>query len=124
MEAAMRRRTRSHDGCCAGTRGPRTRGRSPAAAASVRTVPVSLDWSLTDVLLVLTATTPWRGEMCHDRWSTSPSLDLIPATVADAPVPPTQCYVARASVAESSLTPDTTYTFSYAIVIRIDRGTW
>ncbi len=119
----MKRRAKQPVGSAPGpAAGPA--GRMPSDVANARMVPVVLVWSLADRVLTVTATTPWRGAVCRDSWSISPSLDLVATTGTAATAPLTPGYVARASVAESSLAPDTTYTFSYAIVMRTGDSTW
>ncbi len=103
--------------CAAGTPpGPRNAGS--------RTVPVAVDCQLADDVLRLTAQTPRLGAAYHDTWSISPSLALTWMTVADASVPLEPSYVSRAAVAAASLVRDTTYTFSYAIVMRTAGRAW
>jgi hypothetical protein len=90
--------------------------------ANADRVPVTLDWQLAASVLALIATTPRRGATCHDRWSMSPSVALTSTTIVDACAGRT-CYVSRASAPASGLARDTTYTFSYAIVMTGER-TW
>lgn len=103
---------------------------SPAPAAPVarrtaaRTVPVALVWEATAGVLTLTATTPRMGASYHDSWSMSPSLALTLVTVTDTSVPRSPRYVSRAAVPEASLAHDTTYTFSYSIVMRSGDRVW
>lgn len=98
--------------------------RRPPTAASATTVRVTLAWQLAERVLTLTATTLRRGASYQDSWSISPSIPITSATVVDASVPRRSTYVSRAAVAASSLVPDTTYTFSYAIVMKAGARTW
>jgi hypothetical protein len=97
-------------------------GASAPGIANADSVPVTLDWQLAASVLALIATTPRRGASCHDRWSMSPSVPLTSTTILDACAGRT-CYVSRASAPASGLARDTTYTFSYAIVMTGER-TW
>lgn len=100
-------------------------GPPPAAAvASSTTVLVKLAWQLAECVLTLTATTLRRGESYQDRWSISPSIALASATIIDSSVPRRRTYISRAAVVASSLAPETTYTFSYAIVMKAGARTW
>jgi hypothetical protein len=87
-------------------------------------VPIALGWELANGVLALTATTPGQAAICHDSWSVSPSLALTAVTIDDASVPGETTYVSRAAVDGSSLAHDTTYTFSYAIVMRTGESLW
>ena len=99
-------------------------GLSRAATASTQAVRVHLVWLRADGVLVLIATTLKRGASYNDSWSISPSLGLVSATVLDASMPDRPRYVSRASVAESPLESDTTYTFSYGIVMHGADTAW
>lgn len=119
----MTRRTPLHCGLASG---PRLAAREAAAArtAIAQTVDVTLGWRLADGVLTLAATTPKRGARYVDSWSVSPSLALATATATDSSLPGRATYVSRAVAGASSLTPETTYTFSYAIVMRAGAATW
>jgi hypothetical protein len=86
-------------------------------------VSVTLDWRLAAGTLALIATTPGRGARCDDRWSVSPSVRLTATTILDVRAGRTW-YVSRASAPASGLARDTTYTFSYSIVLRAADRTW
>ncbi len=120
----MRRRTKVG---CRSVRPP-TRSVTPRAR-NARTltshiVPVALRWELASGSLALTASTRRRGASYDDYWSVSPSLPFRSATVADSSVAGAATYVSQAVVPESSLMPDTTYTFSYAIAMRTGASAW
>ena len=93
-------------------------------SATAQSVPVTLVWVLAAGVLVLTATTLRRSPGYDDRWSMSPSVALTSLTVVEASLPDQTSYVSRASVAASELARDTTYTFSYSIVMRASDCTW
>src|SRR5512140_2667387 len=95
-----------------------------AVPPATATVPVTLGWRLLDGILALTATTAGTGAGYQDTWSVSPSLALTSMTVVETSTPPGRRYVSRAAVAPSSLADDTTYTFSYAILVRAETRTW
>jgi hypothetical protein len=87
-------------------------------------VPVVLDWEVSEGALTLTATTPSLAASYDDRWSMSPSVALISVTVVEASSSGGMSYVSRASVSASTLAPDTTYSFSYSVVMRTSECTW
>ncbi len=90
-------------------------------------VEVHLRVRLANCELVLTATTPAMGESYQDSWSVSPSLPLVcePAAAAmGTGVHGSGTLVSRATVAIASLAPDTTYTFTYAVVLGSCARTW
>lgn len=99
---------------------PTTRART----ATANSLPVTIGWQLVDGVLLVTATTPWRGGSFDDMWSVSPSLALTSRTVKVSSVQRQAWYVSRAAVRASSLVPDTTYTLSYSVLIRTDASTW
>lgn len=93
-------------------------------ATAAQRVPVKLAWGVAGDDLTLTAVTAGKGVDCRDRWSTSPGLSLTSETAADADRPPGYNYVSRATVPASSLAADTTYTFSYSIIMRVGDEVW
>lgn len=119
----MRRRTRGSRGRARATTGS-TASVPVTRTASAGIVSVALDWQLANGILTLTATTPGHGACCEDSWWATPPLALTSATVVEACVATQPCYVSRATVAAASLVPDTTYTFSYAIVMHGREGAW
>ncbi len=91
----------------------------------MQVVPITLAVRLAEGSLVLTATTPAKGESCDDSWSVSPSLPLVCEGKGEqAEAGRSKVCISRASVAASALAPDTTYTFAYAIVMRTGERTW
>lgn len=86
-------------------------------------VPVTLSWRPAAGVLALMATTLRRGHGYEDRWSMSPSVALTSVTVVEA-FPAPMRYVSRASASASALAPNTTYTFSYSVVMRTSEHTW
>ncbi len=95
-----------------------------APNAIAGTMHVALACEQADGVLLVIATTLKRGATYHDSWSISPSLALASVTIADTSVPDRPSYVSRAVVGDSSLDADTTYTFSYAIVMRAGADSW
>jgi hypothetical protein len=87
-------------------------------------VPVALGWQVAAGVLTLTATSHCRGASYVDSWSVSPSLALATATVTGSSPPGRPIYVSQAVAPASSLAPDTTYTFSYAIVMKAGGNSW
>jgi hypothetical protein len=92
--------------------------------AAAQRVPVDLAWRVAGDDLTLTGVTAGKGVDCHDRWWTSPGLSLAWETAVDADRPPGYDYVSRAVVPASSLAADTTYTFSYSIIMRAGDEVW
>jgi hypothetical protein len=87
-------------------------------------LPVTIGWQSADSVLTLTASTPLKSASFVDRWSVTPSLALASATVLDESSPGQARCVSRACASESALAPDTTYTFSYSIVMKAGADTW
>lgn len=119
----MRRQTRLPSGLASGA-GAAAAGAPDIGNATAQPMPVTLRWSLAKSVLALTATTPWRGASYRESWSVSPSLDLAWTTVAEASVAGQTSHLSRAAVDASSLAHDTTYTFSYAILMRTFERVW
>lgn len=119
----MTRRTRLPCGL-AGAPTPPARDTRAAPTATAETVPVALGWQVAAGVLTLTATTHKRGGRYVDSWSVSPSLALATATVTGSSPPGRPIYLAQAVASASSLAPDTTYTFNYAIVMKAGGNTW
>jgi hypothetical protein len=93
-------------------------------AAAAQRVPVDLAWRVAGDDLTLTAVTAGKGVDCRDRWWTSPGLSIASKTAADADRPHGYDYISRAVVPASSLEADTTYTFSYSIIMRSGDEVW
>lgn len=120
----MRRQTRVPRGAAAPPEAAAAGGADAARSASTRTAHVTLRWELVHDALKLTATTAIRSDSYWDSWWVSPSVPLRSATLDDASAAAAGRYVSRALVRESALAPDTTYTFSYAILMRTGASVW
>ncbi len=102
----------------------RVAGRPAGEDAPTDAVRLALVWQLAgDVVIAIATTVKW-GVSYHDTWWISPSLDLDSLTVVDVSAAGSPRYVSRAAVPAPSLEPDTTYTFSYAIVMQAGESTW